>query len=95
MPAINLDQFENMRLAEAAEILGRSLPAAKAWLQQRGFRCPGMVVTRPRLAGEVQDEINRRLDAAPPASPCFNCGARGFCRHRPAPSNIYHQGARQ
>ncbi|SEM54772.1 hypothetical protein SAMN05192583_0584 [Sphingomonas gellani] len=70
------------RVNDVAAMLGKSRSAAKAWLNQNGFRISDEIVRQPKSANELQHEIATRIAAAPPSAPCFLCGAARGCEHR-------------
>lgn len=82
LPASSVD-FTGMTVADAVPIVGRPYGATRAWLIHKGYRLPGDVCIAPTNPLDIQDEIARRLAAAPPSAPCWRCGARAGCEHRP------------
>lgn len=75
-------EYDGWHIGDVAKSLGLPVSAARDWIRQRGMRCGDNVVSVPRLPTDREDEINARIAAAPPSTPCFRCGARSGCGHR-------------
>lgn len=67
---------------EIASEMGVSLYVTKDRLNKLGYGVYRGEAYRKQSAQEVQDEIAKRLMAAPPSFPCPYCNAARSCQHR-------------
>lgn len=74
-------KIEGMRLDDFAALAGRSVSASRDWLTLNGYRVMDGVIRVAIDPRVVEEEIAARIAAAPPAAPCWRCGAR-TCAHQ-------------
>lgn len=75
--------FDGMRVADIARQQGLEPKVARARLSYLGYSVEGGIARKRASAQDVEDEIHDRLQRTAPSGPCFRCGARAGCAHRP------------